>query len=401
MSGKINALALALEAEHEAEQVADTYQALATVLGVDEEVSDAAQAGEIATGLEQLQAVLESLQEQDIHDISLTQVIGDLAGAATGVSGDLFTPAMEDVEAENDAAERAATLTSRIREIIVAILEKLATLAKWVFAKFRQLVAAMKAGLAKLRQMASKKIDVSRARAIKKRIVMMNDTAKALEDFIPLIAELGDLRIRAAEEPAGYAEEVMDLSMVNEMERCLRSMEAFTKKYGTERYVGNIKFSATTDRLDRQSAQATVLTFSHCYFEVSRTSNGSEALNEAMDGEDVGSPDALINELEAVSTSYARFLGDHGALSLPTLIKAMEKKVSAFKTKTGSFSWMKLGAENVGQTAMKILNMSALAIARDVNVLTKVSSFVTIDASALNGMLNAMVNVEEPETVPA
>jgi hypothetical protein len=345
--------------------------------------------------------VLESIAEQDIHDISLTQIIGDLAGAATGTSGDLFTPAMEDVEAENDSSDRAAALSDRVKKIIKVLLEKLYALAKWIYAKFKQLVASMKAGLQKLRQMAGKKIDAARARAIRKKCAMMNDTAKALEDFIPLMADLANLRIQAAEEPAGSSEEGLDLNILNNMDRCIRDMEIFAKKYDTERYIGNIKFTVNVDRLDRQSAQAAVLTFGQCYFDITRSSAASDALNEAVEGEDGGSPDALINELEAVSNSYARFLGEYGALSLSTLIKAVEKKIKHFESKVGVSTIFFSTPGKVGPTATKVLNMSTLAMARDVSALTKVSSYVTVDAAALNGMLSSLVNIDESEAVPA
>lgn len=405
MSDKKTALALAMEAEHESEQVADTYQALTTVLDVENQISEAKEAQDVAVGLEALSAVLESIAEQDIHDLSLTQVIGDIAGAATGVSGELFTPAMEDVEADNDSAERASTLTDRIMEILSKLLEKLSSLAKWIYAQFKKLLAGIKNAAGDLRGLVGRKIAAGKARRLQRKITQMNDTARALEEFIPLMAELAEVRIAIAQEPAGYAEETLDLSWLSRMEKVASSMERFSKKYENDRYVGNIKFAIHEERIDRISAQAAVLTFGGNYFTVSRKSNDSEAVDEADDRLEKATVDnALIRDLDDVVRSYSRFLSEHGSLSLPTLIKAVEQKVTdfKFKAKSGGFAFLKgLSSKEIGTTERKVLNMSVMAMTRDVNALAQVSSYVTVDSNTLNGILNSLVNIDEADTVAA
>lgn len=240
-----HALSLALEAEHEAEQVHDTYQSLADVLDIEKGLSEVDQANDISEGLESLQIVLESLSELDATDVALIQVLGDIAGATAGVSGVFFTPAMEDMNDDGPSAgDKAKAISARVHEMLKKLYERLVQFAKYIQAKVNEAMSGINGMVEDARAMVGKKISAKRATALKRKLDDMKAFAAALDEYAPIMSWLTTSRQTAVETFLKQGKLVPAVS--SDIERIYKRLSAFKTKYGAEDYPSSVKFIVET-----------------------------------------------------------------------------------------------------------------------------------------------------------
>ena len=397
MTDKNRGLTLALEAEHEAEVVADTYEGLAQVLDIEGSLSDAHQASDVALGLESLSIVLENLKELDGTDLAMIQVIGDIAGASSGMNGAYFTPAMEDMEDDGVSPEdKSASIMEKIAEIIKYVIEKINKFIAWAMEKFRVGFKNMKEAGANLKGLVGRQMEVRKINKVRERLGGMIEMAKGIEAFIPVVADLAAVRLESSAVDAGHIEEPMPVSIVNKMESLYRQLEAFEKKFGEKTWSGGVEIKAVTERISHNNVLSTEASFSKNYFAVSQSVLGTgadDASDETMGkiGHD------LISEIEDVIDLFSRFMGESGTLSLTTLSKSIKVHLEGIRkviSTDEARSLFNRHGQRLGKTKVAVLREVVNGVNKDVSAVVKLSGALDSQCNALSKMLNGLKQVD-------
>lgn len=388
-------LALALEAEQEAEAVADTYEGLAQVLDIENSLSDAKQASDVAMGLENLNLVLESLKDLDINDVALIQVVGDIAGASSGLPGSFFTPAMEDMEdGEATAEQKSTSIMEKIAEIIKYVIEKISAFIAWAAEKFRRGYRDLKEAASGLKGMVGRKMEMRKIDAMREKIAIMHELAKVIESYIPLVADLAAVRLEASGAEAGHIEETMPVSTINKMDSLYRQLEAFNKKFGEKELRAGVKIEAKVERVSHVNVLATAASFSKNYFEVSQSLLGRTDVSDDTTLSKVGHD--LISQIEDVVDEFSRFMSESGTLSLTTLGKSVKTHLGGIQKVIDSDSagGMFRHQQRVGKTRVAVLREVVQGLSRDVSSIVKLGGLVDTRCAAMSKQLSAMKNID-------
>ena len=405
MSDNKLALALALEAEHEATEVADTYEGISKALDIDSNLDDAGHATDVAAALENLHFIMENFPEMDVTSMALVQVIGDIAGAGSGgMDGRHFTAAMEAYDGSTNslttvenAGGKAEQIIAKIEEIIAYVIAKIKEFIAWVIQKFQNGYKHLKEAAVNLKHIVGRSMDNRSISKMRKRLGLMIELARAIEAFIPICADLSAVRIESADAEFGHNEETIDVSMIRRMENMMGQLETYEKKFPDSYWKGAIKIIPHTERISHNNVLSTSASFAKNYFEVSKgiIASSGDADDETMSkiGHD------MVSEIEDVVEAYGRFMSKHGNLSLVTLAENIGealKKIDATVKRAGLHSMGWRHGERAGGTKVAAFREILAGTNKDISAITKISGFVDSECSSLTKMLNHLKNVDEP-----
>jgi len=401
MTEKNIALSLALEAEAEADAVANTYEGLAQVLDIENCLTDAKQAEDVAVGLENLSLVLESLKELDATDIALVQVIGDIAGASSGISGAVFTPALESSAVMNveqvSTSDKSQAIIDKIKQMIAYVVEKIKAFIAWAIEKFRNGFKHLKETVSAFKHMVGRSADSRKINSIRKRCASMLELSKAIEQYVPIVADLAETRIAANEAEAGHVEETMDVSVLNKMEAAQRQLLNFEKKFDEKTWHAGVKIGVQTERINHTNTLSSTASFCKNYFVVTQSLIGGG--DEPSEENTSKISHDLVSEIEDVVSDYARFLGESGALSLTTLSKSLEQEMKNFKDHLrrhdNDIDLKLTGRKTYGPMKASQMREILGGIIKDITSITKLSSAIDSECTSLNKALARIRDVEE------
>lgn len=383
MSDINNALAIALESEHEAEAVENTYSGLAQVLDIENSMGDVSHATDVAVGLENLQIVLESIKELDINDVAMIQVIGDIAGASSGgLPGAMFTPAMESVDDTGaSAGEKAKSIGVKIGEMIDTIIEKIRAFIKWMVERLGGGLKALKEAGELLAANVGMAYYKPRYDALKQRLVNDLDFIKSLTEYMKVtdgIVEtfmmFGSMKPNDFSNDPGFSLNPRYFTLVN---HSVEEMKRFSRAFDRKEYVCGASYEVDLAEIAHGSANDLVMSYNRNFIKINDKGyqrpeyNGEELARLGHD---------LVSAIEDVHSGFSTLMDSKSKGSVAELLNKTHAQMTTLRNREQD---MIADSPNNGMAIANVLSRAVNGIRFNVSMIAKISTIVDREISSL------------------
>lgn len=390
MSDINKVLAIALESEQEAEAVSNTYEGLAQVLDIDNSLADVKHATDVATGLENLQAVLESIQELDAGDIAMVQIIGDIAGASSGgLSGALFTPAMEAVDdGDSSAKDKAASIAAKIGEMIKLIIEKIKQFVNWVVTRAMASLEGLQKSGARLASLVGQTVDKSKYDALKQLLQSDLKLIASLPEFLSTVGEIALARTVFAElniDEFGQDKQLDKRIVV--MQNAQHQVARFGEKYNHVKFLTGIGYQVLTEKIDDTDVSVASYRLLHNVVSVHREKNVDAA--QAGEGA-VRIGHDLVSAIEDVYNGFAKFQDASKSDTIPSQIRNISKLVQSVGTRYDALLSEAMNKSVNSNSINAVISRTLSGLRTDLQALTTMSYAIAAEQHVLSARYNEL-----------
>ena len=305
---------------------------------------------------------------------------------------------MEDMESdETSTEEKSNAIMEKIHEMISYVIEKINAFIAWAMEKFRNGFKKLKEVANNTHAIVGRAFEQRLIDIVRKRLGGMLQLSKAIDAYIPLVHDLALWRGEISKADAGHVDEGLPHELINHMESMYRSLDAYSKKFGSEIRHAGIQIIPHTERIVHNTALASAASFSKNFFEVKKVlfSLGAEEVTDETMGK-IGHD--LISQIEDVVDAYARYTGDHGTSSLTTMGKNIKKMLESIQDSMKNDKANRY-TKRFGKTKMAVLRECVHGISKDIASIVTLSSAIDKECGSLSSLLGSLKNIEmEPAT---
>lgn len=359
------------------------------MLDIEKGIADVNHANDVSMGLESLQAVMESIGELDISDISMIQVIGDIAGASSGgLSGHLFTPAMEATDdGGSSAGDKAKNISAKISEMIKMIMAKIKQFVEWLVARGQADFKVLQTAGARVANVVGQQVDKNKYDALKQLLQSDMKLIESLPEFLQLVNALATTRTIFANMKIGEfnQDQPLDDRYVRLLNAAHTQLGNFGTKYNHAKFLTGISYQVLNETVDATNVSMASYGFSHNVVSVHRADRVTPAeagQTQVRIGHD------LVSAIEDVYNGFVKFQNPADANSIGGQIRALGKLT---QTMGNAFDTRIAEAERQGnnvQAVHAVMGRVLSGIRSDLGALTTMSYAIAAEQHVLAARYN-------------